>query len=196
MTNKGAERRAAIVEAAVDLLAEEGWAGVTHRAVAGRAQTNPGLVHYYFEGSAGLRLAVAERAAELSIVSLAEDLLAAEDEAHLLAGAEALLTVGTREAGPARLTTELVSAAFTDPAIGAVLAGAMARTRSLLADWITARRPGHSRDEAVGRAALLLAAVDGAVLHRLLDPDLPLPDLVSALAGLTGTTADPPGGAG
>lgn len=193
MTNKGLERRAAIVEAAVDLLAEEGWAGVTHRSVAARAQTNPGLVHYYFEGSAGLRRAVAERAAELSIVRLAENILKAEDEEHLLAGAQALLTVGTRDAGPARLTTELVSAAFSDPAVGAVLTASMARTRSLLADWITARRPDTPTEEAVGRAALLLAAVDGAVLHRLLDPDLPLPDLVTAMAGLTGTAGPPAG---
>ena len=186
MTNKGALRRASLVDAAVELLSEAGWAGVTHRAVATRADANPGLVHYYFEGSAGLRLAVAERAAEVSIGQLTEDLLQAEDEAQLLAGVEGLLARTARGADAARLTTELVSAAFADPAVGAVLATAMRTARERVADWLANHRPDASPESAQGSAALLLAAVDGAVLHRLLDPDLSPQALVAAMAPLVG----------
>ncbi len=181
MTTKGAQRRASLVDAAVELLSEAGWSGVTHRAVATRAGANPGLVHYYFEGSSGLRLAVAERAAELSIGRLTEDLLQAEDEAQLLRGIEHLLAQ-THDEDAARLTTELVSAAFSDPAVGEVIATAMRTARGRATDWFAARRPGDSPESAKGRAALLLAAVDGAVLHRLLDPALSPGSLAAAMA--------------
>ena len=182
MTNKGSQRRASLVEAAVELLCEQGWPGVTHRAVAARAGANPGLVHYYFEGSAGLRLAVAERAVELSIGRLTDDLLRAEDEAQLLSGVEGLLSQSTRDSDAARLTTELVSAAYDDPAVGEVVATAMRAAREQVADWLAARRPEDSRASVEGTAALLLAAVDGAVLHRLLDPGLSPRSLVEAMS--------------
>lgn len=190
MTNKGAQRRASLIDAAVELLGETGWVGVTHRAVATRADANPGLVHYYFEGSAGLRLAVAERAAEMSIGQLTDDLLRAEDEAQLIVGVEQLLTGTTRHADTARLTTELVSAAFTDPAVGEVLATAMRTARARVADWLAAHRPSASPEATHGSAALLLAAVDGAVLHRLLDPGLSPEALAAAMAPLV----EPPDG--
>lgn len=193
MTNKGAQRRASLVDAAVELLSESGWPGVTHRAVATRAEANPGLVHYYFAGSAGLRLAVAERAAELSIGQVTDHLLRADDEEQLLAGVEELLTRTTRGADAARLTTELVSAAFTDPAVGEVLATAMRTARERVAAWLATHRPTASPEATQGAAALLLAAVDGAVLHRLLDPELPPQGIAAAIAPLVST--DDEGGA-
>jgi AcrR family transcriptional regulator len=53
--------RAALVEAAVDLFANQGDASV--RAVAGRAGVNHGLVHHYLGGKQGLRAAVLDRLA-------------------------------------------------------------------------------------------------------------------------------------
>ena len=182
MTNKGSQRRASLIEAAVEVLCEQGWSGVTHRAVATRANANPGLVHYYFEGSAGLRLAVAERAVELSIGRITDDLLRAEDEAQLLRGVERLLSRSTRDSDAARLTTELVSAAYSDPAVAEVVAAAMRAARRRVADWLAVRRPGDSRERVEGAAAFLLAAVDGAVLHRLLDPGLSSHALVAAMS--------------
>lgn len=189
MTQKGAARRDSLIEAAVTLLADQGWAGVTHRAVAAHAGANPGLVHYYFEGSAGLRLAVAERAAHHSIGGVVARLLEAPDEEHLLRDVAALLDSNSRDPVGARLTPHLVAAGFTDPAVGAVLANTLAAARAAVVEWLTEHRPDLTSEQAAGRAALLLAAVDGAVLHTVLDPALPTAQLVAALAGLLNPTS-------
>ena len=47
-TERGDRRREQLVEAAADLLAEEGFAAVTHRAVARRAALPPASTTYYF----------------------------------------------------------------------------------------------------------------------------------------------------
>lgn len=185
MTYKGAERRASLVEAGVELLAEQGSAGVTHRGVAARAGANPGLVHYYFAGSAGLRRAVAEHAAARSIGAVTESLLTAADEAELVDGIARLLAGAAEDPGTARLTTELVGAAFTDPEVARALTTAMATARGEVAAWLGARHTDWSAEQTAGRAALLLATVDGAVLHRLLDPGLPVDCMVAGLVEMT-----------
>lgn len=53
--------KAALIEAAIDLFARDGDASV--RAVATHAGVNHGLVHHYFGGKQGLRMAVLERLA-------------------------------------------------------------------------------------------------------------------------------------
>ena len=59
-----AERRArtrkALLEATIALLAEEGYAGVTTRAVANRAGVTPGALQHHFDGKAQLVAAAAE----------------------------------------------------------------------------------------------------------------------------------------
>ena len=43
-TSRGAARRAGLVDAGIALVAESGWSGLTHRAVAAKAAANAGLV--------------------------------------------------------------------------------------------------------------------------------------------------------
>ncbi len=69
--------REALVEAAADLLAEQG--DVSVRAIAAKAGVNHGLVHHYFDGKDGLRRAVldhlvAGQAARLAEVDLDDPL--------------------------------------------------------------------------------------------------------------------------
>ncbi|MEO3885479.1 TetR/AcrR family transcriptional regulator [Nonomuraea sp. B5E05] len=54
---RGDRRREQLVAAGIAVLRDDGWQGVTTRAVAQRAGTNPGLIHYHFGGLAGLRSA-------------------------------------------------------------------------------------------------------------------------------------------
>lgn len=56
-----AAAREALIEAAADLLAEQG--DVSVRAIAAKAGVNHGLVHHYFEGKDGLRSAVLDHLA-------------------------------------------------------------------------------------------------------------------------------------
>lgn len=58
------ETRARLVDAAEELLLEEGYASVTSRRVAAKAGLKPQLVHYYFRAMDDLFLAVFRRRAE------------------------------------------------------------------------------------------------------------------------------------
>jgi TetR/AcrR family transcriptional regulator len=59
--------RAALLDAALTLMLEEGYASVTSRKVAARAGLKPQLVHYYFRTMDDLFLAVFRRGAELNL---------------------------------------------------------------------------------------------------------------------------------
>jgi len=66
--------RALLVDAAEALLLEEGYAAVTSRKVAARADLKPQLVHYYFRTMDDLFLALVRRGADLNLERQAEAL--------------------------------------------------------------------------------------------------------------------------
>lgn len=68
--------RTLILDAADQILAEEGYAAVSTRKVATRAGLKPSLVHYYFPTTDDLWLAVFRRGAEKSDVMIEEALQA------------------------------------------------------------------------------------------------------------------------
>ena len=59
--------RAALLDAALALMVEEGYAAVTSRRVAARADLKPQLVHYYFRTMDDLFVALVRRGAELNL---------------------------------------------------------------------------------------------------------------------------------
>jgi len=106
--------RAALLDAALQLLLEEGYAAVTSRKVAAQAGLKPQLVHYYFRTMDDLFLALVQRGAEQNL----------ERQAQALASPQplrALWEVATDPAG-AKLTMELASLANHRKAIRAELA--------------------------------------------------------------------------
>jgi len=58
---EGTRTRAHLVEAALRTLIEEGYAGTSARAIAGRAGLNPALIFYHFGGVDDLLLAALDR---------------------------------------------------------------------------------------------------------------------------------------
>jgi AcrR family transcriptional regulator len=64
---EGSASRAALLDAALALMVEEGYAAVTSRRVAARAGLKPQLVHYYFRTMDDLFLALVRRGAELNL---------------------------------------------------------------------------------------------------------------------------------
>jgi AcrR family transcriptional regulator len=185
-TVRGEQRRTALVAAGVAQLAEHGWAGVTHRAVAGRAGANPGLVHYYFRGSAGLRRAVAEATCSQMIGGMFEQLSGATDEADLFARLTAGLDAVRADPHEGRLVTEILVATFDDPEVRRLVQGEFGRARSTLRDWFQDRHPEWAPVQTRAAATLLVAAMDGLTIHVLLDPDLP----TDGVAELLQRTAD------
>ena len=71
-----AKNRGVLLDAAEQLLLEEGYAAVTSRRVADKAGLKPQLVHYYFRTMEDLFLAVFRRMAEAGLKALTEALAA------------------------------------------------------------------------------------------------------------------------
>lgn len=69
-----AKNRGVLLDAAEQLLLEEGYAAVTSRRVAEKAGLKPQLVHYYFRTMEDLFLAVFRRMAEAGLAALTEAL--------------------------------------------------------------------------------------------------------------------------
>lgn len=69
-----AKNRGVLLDAAEQLLLEEGYAAVTSRRVADKAGLKPQLVHYYFRTMEDLFLAVFRRMAEAGLTALTEAL--------------------------------------------------------------------------------------------------------------------------
>jgi TetR/AcrR family transcriptional repressor of bet genes len=93
------ERRAQVVDALIDVMAERGYEGASVAAVAARAGLTAGLLHYHFESKQAILLAVIEELTGRHLARLDEHLssaagrpleqLAALLDLHLAAGADA-----------------------------------------------------------------------------------------------------------
>jgi AcrR family transcriptional regulator len=184
---RGARRREQLVRAGVDLLGERGWAGVTARAVAERAGTHQGLVHYHFGGLPALKRAVAD-AAVREAFEPAVALLTAAGSWPAGVAAVVRATAGQWEPRTARITAELVAASLQDPEVGELLRDTLAAVRARLVPWLAAS--GEAEPE--GLATVLVAALDGLVLHRLLDPALDLGAAAAAADALAARSRRPP----
>ncbi|MFF0864049.1 TetR/AcrR family transcriptional regulator [Nonomuraea sp. NPDC003560] len=193
---RGDRRREQLVETGVALLGEHGWPGVTTRAVAERAGTNPGLIHYHFGGLPGLREAIFRRATDLVVGPLVTELLAADDERAALALLRGLPARAAADGPTTRLAAELIVGATRDPALGAVLRDELRRARGRIATRLGRLRPGWPADRLDGVATLVTAAIDGLMLHHMIDPALPVGAALSAVEDLLEageSAASPPG---
>jgi AcrR family transcriptional regulator len=101
--------RAALLDAALALMAEEGYAAVTSRKVAAKAGLKPQLVHYYFRTMDDLFIALVRQGAEQNL----------ERQARALASAQPLRALWAFSADPAgaRLATEFSALANHRPVI-------------------------------------------------------------------------------
>ena len=61
-----------LLDAALDVILEKGWAQASTRAVADRAGVRPGVVHYHFASQQDLRIDAAMRGLEPLRVALTE----------------------------------------------------------------------------------------------------------------------------
>ncbi|MFC7446509.1 TetR family transcriptional regulator [Rhodococcus daqingensis] len=183
------ERRAQLLESALELADRGGIGEVTTRAVAAAAGVSTGVVHYCFEGKEQLLTAMAERLiAELS--ESAHRTYAAARDTPQVTGRQGLCELirtglagawATIEANPNRrlLTYEITTHALRHRAAGSPLAGAVAdeQYRIIAAEATAfldecAHRTDTAWTEPVPSVARLgLSALDGLVLRWLVDRD-------------------------
>lgn len=158
----GREVRQRLLAAAVELIPERGWAAVSTRVLAERAGVTPSVVHYHFpslpallnEAAIGLmRQVLAELDAILDIARNPAEVVEA-----MLASAKAY----TGADPMSLLATEAYLAAHRDEQLCEQIASVVERFRQRFGRWL-AEHGVAAPDET---AAVLLAAVDGLLLHR------------------------------
>lgn len=106
-----AKNRGVLMDAAEQLMLEQGWAAVTSRRIAEHAGLKPQLVHYYFRSMDELFLELFRRRADQGLETLAQVL---ESDRPLHA-----LWAFSTDATAARFTMEFVGLANHTPAIRA-----------------------------------------------------------------------------
>ncbi|MGH3955866.1 TetR/AcrR family transcriptional regulator [Mycobacteroides salmoniphilum] len=183
-TARGDRRREQLVGAGVELLCEGGWPAVTTRAVAIRAGTNPGLIHYHFGGLSGLHCAVARQTCELVISPLVTTFLDAPDTHAALRAMRDALPQTASDDNAMHLAVELIAGATRDSALGAALGAKLREVRAEVADHVRLRHPSWSRRRAAGLATLIIAFMDGLVLHHSVDPNIETAEAFSLLESL------------
>lgn len=168
------------MRAGLELLAERGWGGLTARAVAERAGTHQGLVHYHFGGLPALKRSVAAAAVQQAFEPVLTVLTAADSWPAGMA-AVVRATAAHRNPGAARISAELIAASLQDAEVGDLMRQTLADARARLVPWLA----GTGVTQPEGLATLLVAALDGLLLHRLLEPALDLEQVADAVQELT-----------
>jgi AcrR family transcriptional regulator len=177
--------RVRLLEAAVAVMAEGGWAAVTSRAVAERAQANNALVHYYFGSVDALRRAAVMHGIETELEGPVTAILQAPDVLDgVVAAVAGLASRGA--AGPGqRVMAEALVAGLRDEELRAQSAVQVRMFRDLLASRLAADRDaGRLRADAdpAALAVVLTALLDGLLLHAVMDPET---DVTGSAASLT-----------
>ena len=180
------ETRERLVAAAQHVIAEHGWSGVTTRRVAVQAGVNAGLVHYHFDSVAALRRAAV--VAALQVAGAAAEPpsgdASVESLAQMMAG---WLHLQDQHPQSAAVLLHGSLACLHDDLLREEVGAMLRRFRGDLAGWLVAR--GHDEDRAGQLSALISAALDGVLLHHLIDPAADPADVMAPLLSLA---ANPP----
>ncbi|WP_418275381.1 TetR/AcrR family transcriptional regulator [Isoptericola jiangsuensis] len=156
-------RRDRIVDACLDVVAEHGVAGTSHRRVAAAADVPLGSMTYHFAGMDELLRAAFSRFAEQQAAAFERRLGQATDVEQAADAVVALITTDVfATQRDLVLSHELYTLAARDPAFRTLTNAWMSRSRAALArhfDPLTCR--------------LLDAFVEGVTIHRALDTERP-----------------------
>jgi DNA-binding transcriptional regulator YbjK len=176
------DRRNRLIDVTLDLIAEVGVAGISHRKIAARAGVPLGSMTYHFDGMDELLFEAFARFAETIIKRFEERLGAATtiDEARnaVISLIHEDLT-GPQSARDAVLTFELYTLAAREP-----------RFRAITREWMRRSRVELERHFDSDTAHQLDALIEGLAIHRSLDPEPPSRALTEqAIAKITATTS-------
>ena len=176
------DRRNRLIDVTLDLIAEVGVAGISHRKIAARASVPLGSMTYHFDGMDQLLFEAFARFAETVSKQFEERLGAATtiDEARnaVISLIHEDLT-GPQSARDAVLTFELYTLAAREP-----------RFRPITREWMRRSRVELERHFDSDTARQLDALIEGLAIHRILDPEPPSRALTEqAIAKITATTS-------
>jgi len=141
--------RAVLLDRAEELMLEEGYAAVTYRVLAARADVTGGLVQYYFPTLDDLFLALLERRAERNLDRLRAELASRPDEPLRIAW-----EFSTDEAGAA-LLLEFMALANHRKTIRAAIYDVIERTRRAELEVLKARWNDYPAPDGLSPEAML-----------------------------------------
>ncbi len=181
--------RERLLTAAIELIAEAGWGGVTTRAVAERAGVNQALVHYHYRSVPGLLREAAYAAMSATFEPVMLRLVEAGDPVVALRGMFAGLAEIDPDAPESRAVVEAAVQAVRDPELGAQVRQMLAVCRQELARRLAAAQAEGrlaAGAEPAALAAALAGLLDGLALHRLIDPEVDVGAASAAVLALLG----------
>jgi AcrR family transcriptional regulator len=189
---KGRERIAAILDAATDILIDEGYAQLSTRKVASRAGVRPGHLQYYYPTKQDVVRGLLERYLERATRAFGERMSAdaTSSQRRLDAALDGILA-DQQDERTCRFFWELWALAARDPAVAEAMHGFYrAYWRNLVAALLDAT-PALGRPRAERRAALMIAMLEGLTLFRTrtASRDMPLPFLERELRSLVAKLA-------
>lgn len=173
-------RRDRIIDACLEVIAQNGVAGTSHRKVAEAADVPLGSMTYHFAGMHDLLHEAFSRFARTAGEAFAERIAAAHDQdTAKQALAEAITQVVLSDQRELVLTHELYTLAAREPAYRDITHAWMARSRQTLEQYF---------DPTTAR--ILDALVEGLSIHRALDNEPH--DRAIVIAAIERTTAETP----
>jgi AcrR family transcriptional regulator len=169
-TRKGAARRAAILDNAAAILAADGHAALSLRAVATATGIRLGNLQYYFATRADLVAGLLDRLLEASLDRFRDVLDAGAgpgvDGGPAIGAAVDILLAEQYEPGLAPLFYELWAMAAHDDGVAVSVRGFYHRYTELVAEHMVKNRPGVDGVGAWGRARTFVALLEGTSLFR------------------------------
>jgi AcrR family transcriptional regulator len=186
--------RGKLLDAAVELIAEVGWAAVTSRGVAERAGVNNGVVHYHFGSMDELRRAAAMHGLSAVFAGALDNFFAAPTTADALVGLTGALRAVDMASPPAVVTLEAMLHAPRDPEVARLVRETLEPFRAAMRHKLQHDRDAGRLAAAVdvpGLAVALTAALDGLMLHAMVEPDLDIGAATRAVTALLGPGSAP-----
>lgn len=184
-------RRAKILEAALDVVVEQGMRGLTHRAVDREASLPEGSTSGYFRTRRALLVSLATYVRDLLAgdvdrltSSLSDHDISSGEEAVLVAD---LFTRWLTDRRPVLARLELTLEAARDAEIAEVMVAARAEVVQLTALVLEQ----HGRDSSHKRAATTVAALDGLLLAAIPMPEAERSDFLRDALELLLSSLDP-----
>lgn len=152
--------RARMVDAALETLIEEGYAGTSARMIAARGKFNPALVFYHYGGVDELLLAALDKSSEERLGRYREAMMRPGTPDELVRRAATLFRQDV-DGGHVTAVTELIGAGLSRPALRTEMISRMRPWLELVQDILereVARSPFRFIAPATGAAAFLIVA--------------------------------------
>ncbi len=163
----GARER--VLEAGLEVLKADGYAGLTTAKVAARSGQNKALIGYHFGSKQGLVAAVGREVAESITEEVIGGIGRADTVKAVVRGLQAgLWRVMDRDERLARLYFDLAAVSVVEPDVRTVMRDMKAQWRQVLRELLTRATDGPRRStDAEAAAVYVLAGLEGLALERL-----------------------------